>query len=219
LMVRRERVQLLETIERSRQIYGPIGARYNDQDKMWRWPNGARLRFAGFYARAFIHRQSAAYVGYSETISYGLHEGVDNCLTTSHCLSEKQIAVRSLPLFGSADKGAGVGWVDALAIDRKLSGVRKDLALEFMKLATSDSIYQSMLQPEWPYRSRYLLPARRSIRIDDAPLYAEFLPAQSGRGTGTLLHLNAKLREIAGRVTCALPIDRDDMVAKNACKN
>ena len=33
LMVRRERVQLLETIERSRQIYGPIGARYNDQDK------------------------------------------------------------------------------------------------------------------------------------------------------------------------------------------
>ena len=28
LMVRRERVQLLETIERSRQIYGPVGARY-----------------------------------------------------------------------------------------------------------------------------------------------------------------------------------------------
>src|SRR5436190_20237066 len=46
LMVRRERVQLLETIERGRQIYGPVGARYNDQDKMWRWPNGARLRFA-----------------------------------------------------------------------------------------------------------------------------------------------------------------------------
>src|SRR5262249_36317699 len=38
LMVRRERVQLLETIERSREIYGPLGARYNDQDKMWRWP-------------------------------------------------------------------------------------------------------------------------------------------------------------------------------------
>jgi len=45
-MVRRQRVQLLETIERSPQIYGPIGARYNDQDKMWRWPNGARLRVA-----------------------------------------------------------------------------------------------------------------------------------------------------------------------------
>ncbi len=45
-IVRRERVQLLETIERSRQLYVPIGAKYNDQDKMWRWPNGARLRFA-----------------------------------------------------------------------------------------------------------------------------------------------------------------------------
>src|SRR5262245_32763902 len=33
LMVRRERVQLLETIERSLQIYGPIGARYNDQER------------------------------------------------------------------------------------------------------------------------------------------------------------------------------------------
>jgi hypothetical protein len=36
LMVRRERVQLLETIERSRQIFGPIGARYNDQDPRYR---------------------------------------------------------------------------------------------------------------------------------------------------------------------------------------
>ena len=41
LMIRRERVQLLETIERSRHLYGPLGARYIDQDKMWRWPNGA----------------------------------------------------------------------------------------------------------------------------------------------------------------------------------
>src|SRR5262249_45532367 len=51
LMVRRERVQLLETIERSREIYGPLGARYSDQDKMWRWPNGARLRFCLSRAR------------------------------------------------------------------------------------------------------------------------------------------------------------------------
>jgi hypothetical protein len=63
LMVRRERVQLLETIERSRQIYGPIGARYNDQDKMWRWPNGARLRFA------YLERDADAdaYQGHSYT--------------------------------------------------------------------------------------------------------------------------------------------------------
>ena len=66
LMVRRERVQLLETIERSRQIYGPIGARYNDQDKMWRWPNGARLHFA------YLERDADAdaYQGHSYTRVY-----------------------------------------------------------------------------------------------------------------------------------------------------
>ena len=66
LMVRRERVQLLETIERSRQIYGPVGARYSDQDKMWRWPNGARLRFA------YLERDAdaEAYQGHSYTRVY-----------------------------------------------------------------------------------------------------------------------------------------------------
>ena len=66
LMVRRERVQLLETIERSRQLYAPIGARYNDQDKMWRWPNGARLRFA------YLERDADAdaYQGHSYTRVY-----------------------------------------------------------------------------------------------------------------------------------------------------
>lgn len=46
LMVRRTRVQLIETIERSRAIYTPLGAVFHEQDKMWRFPNGARLRFA-----------------------------------------------------------------------------------------------------------------------------------------------------------------------------
>jgi hypothetical protein len=66
LMIRRERVQLLETIERSRHLYGPLGARYSDQDKMWRWPNGARLRFA------YLERDADAdaYQGHSYTRVY-----------------------------------------------------------------------------------------------------------------------------------------------------
>jgi hypothetical protein len=66
LMIRRERVKLLETIERSRHLYGPLGARYNDQDKMWRWPNGARLRFA------YLERDADAdaYQGHSYTRVY-----------------------------------------------------------------------------------------------------------------------------------------------------
>jgi hypothetical protein len=45
IMFRRERTQLIEAIERSRAIYGPCGAVYQEQDKHWRFPNGARLRF------------------------------------------------------------------------------------------------------------------------------------------------------------------------------
>lgn len=46
LCVRRDRTQLKEMIERSKQIYAPLGAKYTDQSKMWRFPNGARLTFA-----------------------------------------------------------------------------------------------------------------------------------------------------------------------------
>jgi hypothetical protein len=46
LMVRRQRTELMETIERSRQLYLPLGGKFHEQDKYWRFPNGARLRFA-----------------------------------------------------------------------------------------------------------------------------------------------------------------------------
>ena len=66
LMVRRERTQLVETIERSRAIYGPLGAKFNEQEKMWRFPNGARLRFA------YLERDSDAdaYQGHSYSRVY-----------------------------------------------------------------------------------------------------------------------------------------------------
>src|ERR1700680_3860912 len=40
LLIRRELTQLKELIERSRLIYGPLGATYQQQEKMWRFPNG-----------------------------------------------------------------------------------------------------------------------------------------------------------------------------------
>jgi hypothetical protein len=48
LMVRRTRAELVETIERSREIYGHglLGCKLNETEKMWRAPDGARLRFA-----------------------------------------------------------------------------------------------------------------------------------------------------------------------------
>jgi hypothetical protein len=66
LMIRRQRTELIETIERSRTIYTPLGWTYHEQDKMWRAPNGARLRFA------YLERDADAegYQGHSYTRVY-----------------------------------------------------------------------------------------------------------------------------------------------------
>lgn len=65
LMVRRTLTQLTETIERSRILYGQI-AKFHEQEKMWRFPDGARLRFA------YLERDADAdaYQGHSYTRVY-----------------------------------------------------------------------------------------------------------------------------------------------------
>lgn len=64
LMVRRTRTELVDTIERSRAIYTPLGWKLTDN--MWRAPNGARLRFA------YLERDADAdgYQGHSYTRVY-----------------------------------------------------------------------------------------------------------------------------------------------------
>src|SRR5215510_6377407 len=66
LMVCRTRAELVETIERSREIYGPLGWTLNETEKMWRAPDGARLRFA------YLERDADAdlYQGHSYTRVY-----------------------------------------------------------------------------------------------------------------------------------------------------
>jgi hypothetical protein len=46
LALRRERTQLIELIERAKQILVPIGHKWHEQDKYFRGPRGGRLRFA-----------------------------------------------------------------------------------------------------------------------------------------------------------------------------
>lgn len=66
LMVRRTRTELTETIERSKALYTPLKWKFHEQDKMWRAPNGARLRFA------YLERDADAdgYQGHSYTRVY-----------------------------------------------------------------------------------------------------------------------------------------------------
>jgi hypothetical protein len=66
IMFRRERTQLVDTIERSRQLFRPLGATFHEQEKLWRFPNGSRFQFA------YLDRDSDAdaYQGRSHTRVY-----------------------------------------------------------------------------------------------------------------------------------------------------
>ena len=68
IVFRRERTQLVEMIERAKQVLTPLGFRFHEQDKVFRGPEGeeSRLRFA------YLERDSDAdaYQGWSATRIY-----------------------------------------------------------------------------------------------------------------------------------------------------
>lgn len=66
LMVRRKRSQLVETYERAKAIYIPLGFKFNDSESTCKGPSGGRLRFA------YLERDSDAenYQGHSYTRIY-----------------------------------------------------------------------------------------------------------------------------------------------------
>lgn len=172
----------------------------------------------GYYARAFVRGEALAYIGYSETLRYGLQEAIDNCGLEKSCLSPNEIAVRRLPGLSGNAANEGVGWVDGLAISAQLSGVKRDLALKFIEFVTSPEGYKLALEPASSLEApRYLLPARKGLAIKDAPLYADMLAAHVGRKTGTLPGLNAKLHSLAPLINCRLPADRTDFETAKKC--
>lgn len=66
IVVRRERTQLIDTIERARQLYIPLGAKFTEHPPRFRFPDNARLLFA------YLERDSdaEAYQGHSYTRVY-----------------------------------------------------------------------------------------------------------------------------------------------------
>jgi hypothetical protein len=146
LMIRKTRTELVETIERSRIIYSPIGAKYNEQDKMWRFPNGARLRFA------YLERDADAegYQGHSYTRVYV--EEIGNFPTAAPIL-KLMATLRSgagVPVGFRATGnpgGPGHSWVKARYIDpapsgwRVLTDERSNLQRVFIPSRVGDNHY------------------------------------------------------------------------------
>src|SRR5262245_2188350 len=66
IVLRRERTQLVELIERARVIFTPLGYNYKDVDKVFTGPKGGRLRFA------YLERDgdAEAYQGHSYSRLY-----------------------------------------------------------------------------------------------------------------------------------------------------
>lgn len=90
LCVRRERTQLKEMIERSRQIYGPLGAKFSSQEKQWRFPNGARLTFAYLENDA----DAEAYQGWNTCVALGTRiKMADGSLKTIESISRGEMVL------------------------------------------------------------------------------------------------------------------------------
>ncbi|GLQ33353.1 extracellular solute-binding protein [Litoribrevibacter albus] len=171
----------------------------------------------GYYSRAFVSGKSSAYVGYSESLHYGIQYYLDNCTESSGCVSPEDIAVRRLPDFAKATKSGGIGWVDALAVDAKLTPTKQLLAMKFIEFMASDEAYQAVLAPDWGEAPKYLISATTTLDIKGAPLYPALYSAHSGRGTGIHIGLNDKLRAIGNQLDCELPISRTDKKTLERC--
>jgi hypothetical protein len=116
LIIRRERTQLIDLIERSKIIYSNLGWRYEDVHKLWRSPNGARLRFA------YLERDSDAngYQGHSYTRLYVEEAGtfprpepIYKLMATLRSGNNVPVGIRLTANPG----GPGHNWVKAKYID------------------------------------------------------------------------------------------------------
>ena len=139
LMFRKERTQLIETIERSHQIFGQLeGWQWKEQDKMWRSDRGARLRFA------YLERDSdaEAYQGHSytrlyceEITNFGSPKPIDKMMATLRSGNGVPCGFRATGNPG----GAGHQWVKARYIDHAPMGYKVTVQT-FKNPWTGDSV-------------------------------------------------------------------------------
>jgi len=142
LCVRRERIQLTELIERSKVLYGQLGARFQEIDKMWRFPNGARLRFA------YLENDSdaLAYQGHSYSRVYVEEMGtfpnfdpIKKLMATLRTGNPEKVTPRFIATANPG--GPGHLWIKQRYIDPAPSGY-KILPTEYKNPFTGEIIWK-----------------------------------------------------------------------------
>ena len=159
---RKTREDLKEAIERSQEIYGPIGAIYQDQKKQWIFPNGARLKFE-YLAR---DKDANNYQGHNYTDLY--FEELTHWATPDP-INKLRATLRSptgIPcqFHATANPGGpGHNWVKARYIDPAPAG---------WEIITEE--YENPFNGETQTLERIFIPAKLSdnrLLIDNDPLY------------------------------------------------
>lgn len=143
LCVRRERTQLVELIERSKVLYTPLGAKFDGTDKMWRFPNGARLRFAYLESDS----DAMAYQGHSYSRVYVEEMGTFPNPAPIFMLMATLRSGASVPckFIATANPGGpGHSWIKARYIDPAPLGM-KVLKGEFENPYTKEKIVKERI--------------------------------------------------------------------------
>jgi hypothetical protein len=124
LFVRRELPMLDDAIERSHQIYTPMGATFNRVEKQWRWPSGARLRFRPLDSTADADKYQGQNLSHLYLEEIGLYP-------SPAPLDRLQGALRSAygvptqTFMTGNPGGAGQSWVRARYIDPAPAGFQQ----------------------------------------------------------------------------------------------
>jgi len=172
LMVRRQRTELRDTIERSRAMFGQVGAKFGEQDKSWRFPNGARFVFA------YLENDSdaEAYQGHSYTRVYGEELGNFPSPDPIMKLMATLRSAHGVPcgFRGTGNPGGpGHGWVKARYIDPAPLGY---------EIITSE--FRNPFTGRIVTRDRVFIPARLS---DNAYLGDDYVATLSMVGSSELV--------------------------------
>lgn len=108
--------QLDDAIKRSRELFTPLGAVYNESQHMWKMPGGAQLRFRFMEApqdATEYQGQSITWAGFDELTNWPTPEGVDKifaCLRSTH-------GVPCVRRSGGNPGGPGHAWVQERYVD------------------------------------------------------------------------------------------------------